>query len=75
MFNCVILWLIVLFCVLMVLFYALFVSIVLFYVLFECKYVVLYYCHRMSTQLQLTDISYHIYQDRKVCLPTIQLWQ
>jgi len=31
---------------------------VLFYVLFVCK-CVLYYCHRMVTQLQLTNI-YHI---------------
>jgi hypothetical protein len=36
-----------------VLFYVLFVSIVLFYVLFVCK-CVLYYCHRVATQLQLT---------------------
>ena len=41
-----------------VLFYVLFVSIVLFYVLFVCK-CVLYYCHRVATQLQL-NISYHI---------------
>ena len=33
-----------------------FVSIVLFYVLFVCK-CVLYYCHRVATQLQL-NISY-----------------
>ena len=39
-----------------VLFYVLFVSTVLFYVLFVCK-CVLYYCHRVSTQLQLKNIS------------------
>jgi hypothetical protein len=39
-------------------FYVLFVSIVLFYVLFVCK-CVLYYCHRVATQLQL-NISYII---------------
>jgi hypothetical protein len=32
---------------------------VLFHVLFVCK-CVLYYCHRVFTQLQLTNISYHI---------------
>jgi len=31
--------------------------IVLFYVLFVCK-CVLYYCHRVATQLQLTNMSY-----------------
>jgi len=43
---------------LIALFYVLFVSIVLFYVLFVCK-CVLYYCHRVPIQLQLTNISYH----------------
>jgi len=33
--------------------------IVLFYVLFVCKCVVCY-CHRVSTELHLTNISYHI---------------
>jgi len=32
--------------------------IVLFYVLFVCK-CVLYYCHRLSTRLQLTNMSHH----------------
>ena len=41
-----------------VLFYVLFVSIVLLHVLFVCK-CVLYYCHRVATQLQL-NISHHM---------------
>ena len=50
---CVVLLLFVLFCVLFVF--------VLFYALFVCE-CVLYYCHRVSTQLQLTNIPYHIIQ-------------
>jgi len=62
---------IVLFCVLFVsiaLFYVLFVSIVLFYVLFVCK-CVLYYCHRVDTQLQLNicHIMSLYVGDRLVC--------
>jgi hypothetical protein len=52
-----------------VLFYGLFVSIVLFCVLLVCK-CVLYYCHRVATQLQL-NISYHIsYHTKKVARPS-----
>jgi len=36
-----------------------FVNCVVLYVLFVCK-CVLYYCHRVVTQLQLTNVSYHI---------------
>jgi len=44
---------------LFVLFYVLYVF-VSFYVLFVCK-CVLYYCHQVLTQLQLTNISsYHL---------------
>ena len=53
-----------------VLFYVLFVSIVLFYVLFVCK-CVLYYCQRVSTQLQL-NISYQMlmFRWRTCCTQT-----
>ena len=40
---------------------------VLFYVLFVCKCVV-YYRHQVSTQLQLTNISYHKEPKRKKLL-------
>jgi hypothetical protein len=50
-----------------VLFYVLFLSTVLFCVLFVCK-CVLYYCHRVSTQLQL-NISYTSFVSRKLHLP------
>jgi hypothetical protein len=43
---------------LLFMFCSVFCFIVLFYVLFVCK-CVLYYCHRVATQLQLTNI-YHI---------------
>jgi len=39
----------------------LFVCFVSFCLLFVCK-CVLYYCHRVATQLLLTNISYHIYR-------------
>ena len=37
----------------------------LFSVLFVCK-CVLYYCHRVTTQLQLTNISIYQYQGHKI---------
>ena len=57
-----------------VFFYLLFVSIVLFYVLFVCI-CVLYYCHRVETQLQL-NISYHIisYHNKVFVRQTAPLW-
>ena len=41
--------------------------IVLFCVLFVCK-CVLYYCHRLSTQLQLTDMYIYLYPSYKICI-------
>jgi hypothetical protein len=49
---------------------------VLFYVLFVCK-CVMYYCHRETTQLQLTNILYHIYVYEHCicgCVPVCVLW-
>ena len=48
--SCILIVMYVLFCI--------FCYTVLFYVLFVYK-CVLYYCHRVLTQLQLTNISYH----------------
>ena len=44
--------------IVMYILFCIFCFIVLFCVLFVCKYVLNYY-HRVSNQLQLTNISYH----------------
>ena len=54
---------------LIVLFFVLFVSIVLVYVLFLCK-CVLYYCHLVSTELHLSNISCN-YCIAQMCLVKI----
>jgi hypothetical protein len=41
-------------------------------VLFVCK-CVLYYCHRVSTQLKLTNISYHIVTTTKIIALLVKL--
>jgi hypothetical protein len=56
-----------------VLFYILFVSTVLFYVLFVCK-CVLYYCHWVATQLQLTNISHITTYPLRSVLPSLGNW-
>jgi hypothetical protein len=53
---CILIIMYVLFCI--------FCFIVFFYVLFLCK-CVLYYCHRLSAQLQLTNTSHHIILHQK----------
>ena len=55
----------VLFCV-----FVLFCVLVLFCALFVCKGI-LYYCHRVSTQLHLTNISYIIIS-KKVAAPGLE---
>jgi len=54
---CIVLLLLVFYVLFTFVFYVLFAFV--FYVLFACK-CVLYHCHRVLTQLQLTNISYHI---------------
>jgi hypothetical protein len=54
LFNCVN-YIFLLLCICTLVTHVVFCSIVLFFVLFVCKCVI-YYCHRVSTQLPLTNI-------------------